>query len=60
MLRRRAEDSAAPVARLRPGVIGRLRACEANSAWCEAQVGEHRGYIRRSEIWGVGAQEEIR
>ena len=24
------------------------------------QVGEHRGYIRRSEIWGIGPQEEIR
>ena len=59
-LRRRPEDGAAAVARLRPGVIGRLRSCEASSAWCEAQVGEHRGYIRRAEIWGIGPQEELR
>ncbi|MCA3367679.1 MAG: hypothetical protein INF79_18900, partial [Roseomonas sp.] len=46
-LRRRAEEQAPPVARLRPGVVGRLRACEVDSAWCEVQVGEHRGFIKR-------------
>jgi SH3-like domain-containing protein len=60
MLRRRAEDQAPPVARLRPGVVGRLRACEANSPWCEAQIGEHRGYIKRADIWGVGPTEEVK
>jgi SH3-like domain-containing protein len=60
MLRRRAEDQAQPVARLRPGVVGRLRACEANSPWCEAQIGEFRGYIRRADIWGVGPTEEVK
>ena len=60
MLRRRAEDQAQPVARLRPGVVGRLRACEANNAWCEAQIGEHRGYIKRADIWGVGPTEEVK
>lgn len=60
MLRRRAEDQAQPVARLRPGVVGRLRACEANSAWCEAQIGDHRGFIKRADIWGVGPNEEVK
>jgi SH3-like domain-containing protein len=60
MLRRRAEDQAQPVARLRPGVVGRLRACEANSPWCEAQIGEFRGYIKRADIWGVGPNEEVK
>jgi SH3-like domain-containing protein len=60
MLRRRAEDQAQPVARLRPGVVGRLRACEPNSAWCEAQIGEFRGHIRRADIWGVGPNEEVK
>jgi SH3-like domain-containing protein len=58
-LRRRPEDGAPPVARLRPGVIGRLRACAAGAAWCEVQVGEHRGFLRRSEVWGVGPEEAI-
>ena len=60
MLRRRSEDQAQPVARLRPGVVGRLRACEANNPWCEAQIGEHRGYIKRADIWGVGPTEEVK
>lgn len=60
MLRRRAEDQATPVARLRPGVVGRLRACEANSPWCEAQIGEYRGFIKRADIWGVGPTEEVK
>lgn len=60
MLRRRAEDQAQPVARLRPGVVGRVRACEANNPWCEAQIGEHRGYIKRADIWGVGPTEEVK
>jgi len=60
LLRRRPEAEAAPVARLRPGVVLRLRQCEARSAWCEAQAGEYRGFIRRAEVWGVGAEEEVR
>jgi SH3-like domain-containing protein len=60
MLRRRAEDQAQPVARLRPGVVGRLRSCEPNSPWCEAQIGEFRGHIRRADIWGVGPAEEVK
>jgi SH3-like domain-containing protein len=60
MLRRRAEDQAQPVARLRPGVVGRLRACEPNSPWCEAQIGEFRGHIKRADIWGVGPAEEVK
>jgi SH3-like domain-containing protein len=60
MLRRRAEDQASPVARLRPGVVGRLRACEPASPWCEAQIGDHRGFIKRADIWGVGTTEEVK
>jgi len=59
-LRRRAEDGAAPVARLRPGVIGRIRGCENASAWCEVQVQDRRGYIKRSDIFGVLPDEEIK
>jgi SH3-like domain-containing protein len=58
-LRRRPEDGADPVARLKPGVVGTIRSCEAGSAWCEARVGEYRGWLKRSEIWGVTADEAI-
>ncbi|WP_439595616.1 SH3 domain-containing protein [Falsiroseomonas sp.] len=59
-LRRRPEETANAVARLRPGVIGRIRECAAGAPWCEVQVANHRGYLRRAEIWGVGLEEEIK
>jgi SH3-like domain-containing protein len=59
-LRRRAEEGGAAVARLRPGVIARVRECEAGNPWCEVQVAGHRGYLRRAEMWGVGPEEEVK
>jgi SH3-like domain-containing protein len=59
-LRRRAEEGGAAVARLRPGVIARVRECEAGNPWCEVQVSGHRGYLRRAEMWGVGPEEEVK
>ena len=43
----------AAVARLKPGVIGRLRACEAGAPWCQVQVGDYRGWLKRDEFWGI-------
>lgn len=59
VLRQSANDTAGPVAKLQVGVILRLRSCEASSEWCQAQIGDYRGYIRRSEIWGVTTDEVI-
>ena len=58
-LRHDPRDDAAPVARLKPGVILRLRSCEATSDWCLAQVQDYRGWIRRTEIWGTFPGEAI-
>jgi SH3-like domain-containing protein len=58
-LRRRAEENADPVALLKPGVVGQIRSCATGSTWCAVRVGEYRGFIRRDEVWGVGAQETI-
>ena len=52
-LRREAQDNASSVAILKPGVIGHLRSCAAGSDWCQVQVNDYRGYIRRSQIWGT-------
>ncbi|MCU0886677.1 MAG: SH3 domain-containing protein [Rubritepida sp.] len=60
LLRRRPEEGAAPVARLGRHVIGRIRSCEAGSAWCEVQVQDKRGYVKRTEVFGVMPEEEIR
>ncbi|MFC0408835.1 SH3 domain-containing protein [Roseomonas elaeocarpi] len=58
-IRRRPEDGANAVARIEPGVVGRVRACAAGSSWCEVQVGEYRGYLKRSEMFGVTGDEVI-
>ena len=59
VLRQSANDTAGAVAKLQVGVILRLRSCEAASPWCQAQIGDYRGYIRRTEIWGVTTDEVI-
>jgi SH3-like domain-containing protein len=59
-LRHDPKDDSAPVARLKPGVILRLRACEAASDWCQASVQDYRGWIKRSDIWGTLPGEEVK
>ncbi len=58
-LRRDARDDSAPVARLKPGVIVRLRACDAASDWCQTQIQDYRGWMKRSEVWGILPGEGI-
>ena len=50
---------ASPVAMLKPGVVGRIRACEAISDWCQVQVGEYRGWLQRDAVWGVYVHEAV-
>ena len=59
VLRHDPRDDASPVARLKPGVIVRLRSCEAGSDWCQGGVGDYRGWIKRSDIWGTFPGEAI-
>ncbi len=58
-LRRTASDDAAPVALLKPGVVGRIRACDTTATWCEVQVGDYRGFLRRDAMWGISAGEAV-
>jgi len=50
-------ESAAIVARLAPGVIGRLLECDA--AWCRIDVAGYRGWLRRDEFWGTYPDEKV-
>ncbi len=59
VLRRAPDDASAAVARLKPGVVGRLRACAAGSDWCEVQVEDYRGYLRRTQFWGTLPGEAV-
>jgi SH3-like domain-containing protein len=58
-LRSDTKDSAAAVAVLKPGVIGRIRSCPARSDWCEVQTGSYRGYLRRETFWGLLPGEAV-
>ncbi len=53
-------DTASAVAIARANVMGRLRACEAGSAWCEVRIGNIKGYLRRDQIWGLLPDEVIK
>ncbi len=57
-LRREPSKEAVAVARLEPGVIGRLIECR--DAWCRMEAGGFRGWIARAEIWGTEANEVLK
>ena len=59
VLRREAREDSPAVARLKPGVLVRIRSCDAASDWCAAQVQDYRGFIRRTELWGVYPGEAV-
>jgi SH3-like domain-containing protein len=58
-MRAEASDSAAAVAILKPGVVGRVRSCDVNAAWCQVQVGDYRGWLARADFWGTDAGEVV-
>ena len=58
-LRSRSDDTAPPVAILKPGVVGRIRSCVPASPWCEAETQGYRGYLKRDDVWGVGPNEAV-
>lgn len=51
VLRRRPAKTAPAVAYLEPKVVGRLLACRRR--WCRVQVQGRRGWLARTEFWGV-------
>ena len=53
------QEDGGVVAILRPGVIGRLRACPAGSAWCRVSVHNYSGWLQRSALFGLLPNETI-
>ncbi|MDF1857075.1 SH3 domain-containing protein [Pseudooceanicola sp.] len=51
----RPDPRSAVIARLQQGVVARLGDCLPD--WCKLQVGSHRGWARKSALWGVAATE---
>jgi SH3-like domain-containing protein len=58
-LRSAARDDAPAVAKLEPGVVGRLRGCAAASDWCQVQVKDYKGWMRREAFWGTMPGEAV-
>lgn len=45
------------VARAEQGVVAALLDCEAD--WCEIEAGEMSGWVEKTAVWGVGADEVL-
>ena len=38
-------------------VVGRISKC--SDGWCRIEIGNRRGYVRTSDVWGVGENEVV-
>jgi len=52
-----AYDGAKPQYKAEPGVVGRVSKCD--EGWCKIEIGNRKGYIRTSDIWGVSENEVV-
>jgi SH3-like domain-containing protein len=57
-LRSDSRESATPVAIIEAGVIANVRSCDGR--WCLVMVGDMRGYIEQTKLWGVYANEIVK
>ncbi len=56
-LRREPQATGRAVARAEPGVIAKLLRCR--DEWCEVDTGDYRGWLKRSEVWGIYPNERL-
>ena len=52
-----AYDSAKVQYNAEQGVVGRVSKC--SDGWCRIESGKREGYVRTSDIWGVGENEVV-
>ena len=50
-------DDAKPQYMAEPGVVGRISKCD--DGWCRIEIGNHKGYVRISDIWGLSEGEVV-
>jgi SH3-like domain-containing protein len=50
-------DTAKPQYMAEPGVVGHISRCD--EGWCKIEIGNRRGYVRTSDIWGVSDNEVV-
>ena len=58
-VRSRQTTKSAPVAKIEPGVVGRLLECPQEGAWCRVDVSGREGWLRRVEFWGTYRSETL-
>ena len=58
-LRRSDQDDSRPVARLEPGVVGTILRCPTGTEYCQVEVGNHKGWLKRDQFWGVHPRENF-
>jgi SH3-like domain-containing protein len=51
LLRAMPDTTSRIVAKLEPGVIGTIKACDGQ--WCEMEFSGHRGWLSQTQIWGA-------
>ncbi|MGQ9368158.1 SH3 domain-containing protein [Azospirillum sp. ST 5-10] len=56
-LRAEPSPAAAAVATAEPGVMGTLERC--TGPWCEVELKGYKGWMQRTEMWGVYADEKV-
>lgn len=57
-LRRKPEPGSPDAAKLEPGVIGQILECE--GAFCRVEAGGVKGWLARTEFWGVYPGETVK
>jgi SH3-like domain-containing protein len=57
-LRQAPQPDARIVLRAEPGVIGQLLDCD--DGWCRVEIEGRRGWLQRTEFWGVLPEETVR
>jgi SH3-like domain-containing protein len=57
-LLRSPDATASPVAQADPGVIGKLLEC--GGAWCRLEIQGYKGWLQRTDFWGVYPDETIK
>ena len=58
-LRSKPNAKSTELAKLEPGVIGRVLICEFGSTWCQVEVSDREGWLRRVDFWGVYKNESV-
>lgn len=58
-VRAKPDSESRAVMRAEAGVVGNLLACPANSIWCQVEIDNFKGWLRKVEFWGAYPDEVV-